>query len=371
MTSSGTDPTTAATATTTGGEAQGSSGLPETMVAAVLHDVGDMRIEEVAVPSVGPTDVLVEVKACGICGTDPHILSGRFPVRSLPLVPGHEFAGVVARRGSSVRGIEPGDKVTADINISCGRCYYCRTGTRLFCPELTQVGVHENGAFAEYVRVPAANIYKLSAQLSFEQGAYVEPLACVIHGQERMRMDVGRTIAIIGAGPMGLAHAMLARLRGAATIIVSEINPMRLAKAREVGVDLVIDAGATDPIDAVLGATEGRGADYVVEAVGSAATYEQAFRMVRPGGVLTAYGAAPADAVIELRPFEIYSKELTIVGSYAGTYGTWLQAIALIESGRFDPSKIVSRRVPLSDVVDAVAAGEHDKSIIKTVVNVR
>jgi L-iditol 2-dehydrogenase len=338
------------------------------MLAAVLYAAEDMRVEEVPVPEIAENEVLIAVKSCGICGTDPHIYKGHFPV-PFPLIPGHEFSGEVVSTGAAVTTVGIGDKVTADITISCGKCFYCRMGQKLFCEEIVQIGVHTNGAFAQYVKVPEANIYKLPKEMSWEEAAYIEPLACVIRGQERANITMGSTVAIIGAGPMGLVHAQLAKMNGATTVIMSEMNAIRIEKAKNLGVDHVIDASAQDPVQAVLDLTEGRGADFVIEAVGSIPTYQQAFQMVRRGGVLVTYGAAPAHAVMEIKPFEIYSKELTIVGSYAGTYDTWLKAIHLISSKRFKPMDIISKSIPLTNIVDGIKEAMTNKDIIKIIVD--
>jgi 2-desacetyl-2-hydroxyethyl bacteriochlorophyllide A dehydrogenase len=346
-------------------EAAGAA-LPDTMSAAVFHGPDDLRIEEVPVPVAGPDEVVIKVDICGICGTDVHILRGHFPVPNLPLIPGHEFSGRVAQIGAGIEQVSLDDFVTADINIGCERCYYCRHQLRMFCPQLSQIGVHRHGAFAEYVKAPAAAVYRLPNDMSPEHAAYVEPLACAVHGQERADLRPGSTVVIIGGGPMGLVHIQLSRLRGATRIIATELNPTRRAKAAELGADVVLDPATEDAVAVVRELTDGRGADCVIEAVGSVRTYRDAFEMVRVGGTVVAYGAAPSDQELALRPFDIYSKELTIVGSYAGTYATWPDAIELIRAGRFDPDKIISNVVPLADVVRGIEAAESDKDVIKT-----
>lgn len=338
------------------------------MLAAVTYGAEDTRIEEVDVPAIKADEILIAVKRCGICGTDPHIYRGHFPV-PLPLIQGHEFSGEVVETGESVKTVRIGDRVTADINISCGKCFFCRMGQKLFCKEIVQIGVHINGAFAEYIKVPESNVYKLPNDMSWEEAAYIEPLACVIRGQDRASITIGSTVAIIGAGPMGLVHAQLAKMNGASKVIISEMNQTRIEKARQLGIDHVIDASQIDPVQAVYDLTEQRGADFVIEAVGAVPTYQQAFQMVRRGGTLVTYGAAPAHAVMEIKPFEIYSKELTIVGSYAGTYDTWIKAINLISSKRFKPADIISNTVPLSRVVDGIKEAMNNKDTIKIMVD--
>jgi 2-desacetyl-2-hydroxyethyl bacteriochlorophyllide A dehydrogenase len=335
------------------------------MKAAVLYGPNELRVERVPVPNLNGDEVLLRVDMCGICGTDVHILRGSFPAPNLPLIPGHEFAGHVVATGDTVDHVKVGDYVTADINLACGHCYFCRRQQKLFCESIRQIGVHTHGALAEYVKAPAASVYHVPEALSAKQSAYIEPLACAVHGQARANITPGSSVAIIGAGPMGLAHIQLAKLKGAASIIVTELNRTRLDKAKAMGADHAIDADAEDGVEAVLRLTEGRGADYVIEAVGSIPTYRQAFAMVRRGGTLVAYGAAPSNASIDLKPFDIYSKELTIVGSYAGTYSTWSEAIALISAGRFNPEEIVTEVVPLEEIVGAIETVEKNKDVIK------
>lgn len=335
------------------------------MKAAVFRGPNDLKVEQVPVPAVGEDEVLLHVDMCGICGTDVHILRGSFPAPNLPLIPGHEFAGHVVAVGKQVDHVKLDDYVTADINLACGRCYFCRRQQKLFCDHIRQIGVHTHGALAEYVKAPASAIYHVPDELSAKQSAYIEPLACAVHGQDRANIKPGSSVVIIGGGPMGLAHVALAKLKGAYPIIVTEMNHVRLAKASELGADHAIDAGTEDPVQAVLAKTGGRGADYVIEAVGSVPTYRQAFEMVRRGGTLVAYGAAPSTAAIDVKPFDIYSKELTIVGSYAGTYDAWPAAIALIQGGRFNPETIVTQVVPLEDIVGAIETVEQNKDAIK------
>jgi 2-desacetyl-2-hydroxyethyl bacteriochlorophyllide A dehydrogenase len=340
-----------------------------TMQAAVFHGADDLRVEEVSRPSPGPGEVLLQVERCGICGTDSHIVRGRFPAPNLPLIIGHEFAGTVIDAGAGVMHVQPGDRATADINIACGSCWFCRHNNKLFCPSVRQLGVHDAGGMAEYVAVPASNVYRLPSSMPFDHAAFIEPLACAIHGQDRVGVGVADTVLIIGAGPMGLAHTVMSRLRGASTIIVSEPDPQRRERARELGSDQVVDP-FDGGLEATLEATQGRGPDIVIEAVGSTATYGQALALVRRGGKVLAYGAAPPDAAVEVRPFELYAKELTVVGSYAGTYETWPKAIDLIASGRFDPRQIIDSVRPLGDVGEAIASLETDKSIVKVQVQI-
>lgn len=340
------------------------------MKAVRLHGPGDLRLDEVPVPAFGSHDVLVQVHRCGICGTDLHIAKGNFPAPNLPLVLGHEFSGTIAAIGADVTGLAVGTSAVADINVACGHCYFCRRGQKLFCPTISQLGVHRAGGLAEFVAVPATNVYPLPESVSLDAAAYVEPLACAVHGQDRVGVTSGDTVLVLGGGPMGLAHVALARLAGAAKVIVSELDPRRTAVAKRMGADATVDPSATDLSAFVAELTGGIGPDIVIEAVGSIRTYETALTAVRRGGRVLAYGAAPATAEMSLRPFDIYAKELTIVGSYAGTYDTWPRAIDLLAGGRFSPELIVDSVRPLEEATSAIESLATDRSVVKVHVQV-
>lgn len=339
--------------------------MTDTMSALRLHAPGDLRLDEVPIPTPAQGQVLIKVHRCGICGTDLHIAKGNFPAPNLPLTLGHEFSGTVVQLGAGVDDVTVGSPVVADINISCGHCYFCTRGQKLFCPNIAQLGVHQAGGLAEYVIAPATNLHLLPDSLSLDTAAYVEPLACAIHGQDRVGIRSGDTVLVVGGGPMGLAHIALSRMNGASTVIVSEPDQARRDLAQRMGADVVVDPVGQQLADVLDDLSHGIGPDVVIEAVGSIRTYESAVSVVRRGGKILAYGAAPQDAEMSLRPFEIYTKELTIVGSYAGTYDTWPRAIALLAGGRFNPSLIVDSIRPLSEAVDALEGLEHSRSIVK------
>ena len=184
------------------------------MKAAVFEKVGQIKVKEVPVPEIGDNDVLIKVKYTGICGTDWSIYNGWYSADKLPMIPGHEFSGVIAKLGKNARDLKEGDRVTADINMSCGTCFYCMRGEKLLCDNFTQLGIHTDGTFAEYVKAPAAQVHKLPENLSFEEGAFIEPVSCVIHAAKAMDARLGSSVAIIGCGLGVLArpHGSAARL---------------------------------------------------------------------------------------------------------------------------------------------------------------
>jgi L-iditol 2-dehydrogenase len=343
--------------------------LEKQMMAAILFDHNDLRVEKTAIPNPSNDEVLIKVHACGVCGTDYHIMTGEFG-SNRPVVMGHEFAGEVVAIGGEVKNVKIGEHVTADINISCGQCFFCRMGQKIMCPDLRQIGSTLDGAFAEYIKVPRSQLYPLPNSMSWETGAYIEPLACVLRGLEVLEVHPGSTIAVIGGGPMGLAFCQMLKLQGASKVILSEPNKLRREKALKSGVSRAVDPVKEPLADIAKEETEGRGVDYVVEAVGSSNTFLQACEIVRRGGRILVYGIAPAEKEVSIKPRQIYNKELSIVSSFCGTYQTWPQAISLLNQGRFDPTLIVTQFVELPQAADVVRKLSSDLANIKTIVRI-
>jgi threonine dehydrogenase-like Zn-dependent dehydrogenase len=282
--------------------------MANTMKAAVFEAVKVVKVKEVPIPKIGNDDVLIKVKLTGICGTDWSIYNGWYSADKLPMIPGHEFSGVIAEVGKNVKAWKEGERVTADINMYCGNCYYCSQGNYLMCDQFTQLGIHTDGTFAEYVKAPAKLLHHLPDNLSFEAGAFIEPVSCCIHAAKAVNARVGGSMAIIGCG-LGVLHARMAVLRACAPVIVIGDNKKRLSIAKDMGADYTIDIHeVADPVAEVKKLTGGRGADYVIEAVGSVKTYEQAFAMVRKGGTLSAFGITGEDDVMQIRSNSFWAR---------------------------------------------------------------
>lgn len=339
------------------------------MKAAVFEKVGVIKVKEVPIPEIGDDDVLIKVKYTGICGTDWSIYNGWYSADKLPMIPGHEFSGVIAEVGKNATGLKKGDRVTADINMSCGSCFYCIRGEKLLCDHFTQLGIHTDGTFAEYVRAPAAQVHILPENLSFEEGAFIEPVSCVIHAAKALDARLGSSVAIIGCG-LGVLHARMAVLRACAPVIIFGDNRKRLQIAKEMGADYAIHiADVDDPVQEVMRLTHGRGADYAIEAVGAVKTYEQAFAMLRRGGKLSAFGITGEQDVMKMRPFEFVLGEKKVTGSCAGVGSDWPDAMTLISSGRINPKPLFSMKIPLEDLEWALHEIRKDPSLFKVFVS--
>jgi threonine dehydrogenase-like Zn-dependent dehydrogenase len=343
--------------------------MAKTMKAAVLESVECFKIKEVPVPEIADDEVLIQVKNTGICGTDWSIYKGWYSADKLPMIPGHEFSGVIAQVGKHSNGFKEGDRVTADINMSCGHCYYCIRGEQLLCNNFTQTGIHTNGTYAEYVKAKSGLLHHLPDSLSFEEGAFIEPLSCCIHAAKAVNARVGGSMAIVGCG-LGVLHARMAVLRACAPVIVLGDNTKRLQIAKDMGADYIIDVReVADPVAAVLDLTDGRGVDYAIEAVGTTKTYEQAFAMLRKGGTLSAFGITGEQDVMSIRPFEFVLGEKKITGSCAGIGDDWPDAITLLANKRIDPKPLFSMKVPLEDIEWALHELRRDPNLFKIFVS--
>lgn len=341
-----------------------------TMRAQVLVEPYEFVMKEVPIPQINADEVLVKVTYCGICGSDWGSYTGKYAdeVKCLPLTTGHEFCGVVAELGENARGLQLGDRVAADICITCGTCYHCRVGEPLLCSEFKQIGIHVDGGFAEYVKVPWKNLYRIPDSVSDEKAAFVEPLTACLNASRKMDCVMGRSVVVIGCG-LGIIHGALAKLRGAAPVIVIGTNADRLEMAKRMCADYVINSKETpDVVEQVMKLTKGIGADYVLEAVGSSKTYEQAMRMVRRGGKVEAFGICADDDFASLAPVEFVISEKKIGGSAAGIGYDWADAITLLEYERIDPSPLISMIVPLEELETALHELRSNKKLVKVLV---
>jgi L-iditol 2-dehydrogenase len=310
------------------------------------------------IPSAG--EVVVTVRAAGICGSDVHGYIGSTGRRTPGVVMGHEASGVVALVGAGVSSVRVGDRVVLRSLLSCGRCESCLAGLPNVCLRRRGLGMHLDGAYAERVLVPEALVAALPAEVSFDQGAMVEPLAVAMHAVNITPIELMGRVAIVGAGTIGLLTLLAARLRGAGRIVITDRSAHRLEMARALGADVVVDVEAGDPVAAVIAALEGRGADAVFEAVGSSPTVQQSVSMVRPGGQVTWIGNS--EPRVELGMQDLVTKELTLRGSYAyGTDREFDRAIEALAAGRINVQPLIEKIAPLeegSDLFRQMAEGK-------------
>lgn len=343
--------------------------MPKMMKAQIVKAPYQMEYTEVPVPEINDDEVLIKVKVCGICGSDTSIYTGKYAKDKLPLITGHEFWGIVEKVGKNAKGVKVGDRVAVDICLTCGTCYFCRHGDGLLCETFTQLGIHTDGGFAEYVKAPWKNCYQLPDDMDDYTAAFVEPLTAVLHASQRMGAAMASSVAVIGCG-LGLLHAQVAKARGCAPVIIigTDADENRFEIAKEMGVDYVINASKVDPVEEVMRITNGIGVDNVIEAVGNPKTYEQAFKMLRRGGKLEAFGICAEDAVAELEPYQFVLGEKKVSGSCAGIGNNWAEAITLLQYGVVKPQPMFSMAVPLSELEQALEELKTNKDLTKVFV---
>ncbi len=332
----------------------------------MFYEPGDVRMEDVPAPEPVPGEVLVHIGAALTCGTDVKTYRRGHPtlIKQTPSPFGHEFGGTVEAVGSGVEGWPTGTRVVAANSAPCNRCYYCKVGDQSMCENLEFL----NGAFAEYIVVPARiveqNLYEIPEGVEFSRAALLEPLACAVHGVVRTPIATGDTVAVIGAGQIGLMFVRLATERGA-RVLCADMSEGRLEVARELGAEETVRvAEGTDAIEAVREWTpEARGADVVVEAVGLPETWEEALQMARKGGDVTLFGGAPSGTTMQVDTVLLHYSQLTIRGIFHHTPYTVQVAFDLLKSGRVDPEPFISGVRPLEEVVEALESHGRQEGI--------
>jgi threonine 3-dehydrogenase len=314
-------------------------------------------LETVPIPAIGHADVLVRVRSASICGTDLHIyMWDRWSASRIkpPMTFGHEFCGTVERIGEEVSGIAPGDFVSAEMHIACGQCRQCRVGQPHVCQNLNILGVDRDGCFAEFVRVPAQNIWKIDPAIPEHYAAILDPLGNAVHSVLAGEIAM-QTVAVTGCGPIGLMAVAVAKACGCATIFATEVNAHRRELARQMGADVVFDPGESDCVAAVRAATGGTGADVLLEMSGDANGLRQGLQMLRPGGRASLLGIFPDPVTLDLAS-DVVTKGITIHGIYGRLmYRTWVQMTEMLKAGRLNLSPLFRERMPLNRFADAFA----------------
>lgn len=313
------------------------------MQAIVFPKRTTITVEQVPEPTCGPDEAVIRVRACGICGTDHHIYQGDY-FSSYPIIPGHEFGGEVVEVGKNVNVVQAGDRVAVDPNIYCGECHFCRQQHNNHCLNFEATGVTRNGAFAEYVAVPARTCYRIPEHISFQEAALIEPLSCVAFALNRIRVYPGDEVLIFGAGPMGLLLLQALQRSGASKVVAVDKRENRLAMAEDMGAYAVVAAGPDQKAE--LESYAPYGYAVVVDATGVPSVVQQAFQYLKPRGQYLQFGVNPREATVQIRPYDIFRNDWTIIGSFALCYN-FNASIAWIESSTIDAEPLVSHFLPL------------------------
>lgn len=325
------------------------------MKSAVFYGKHDLRVEEREIPQVGPEEVLIQVKACGICGTDVHIYEGDKGAAEVtpPTILGHEFAGVITKIGSQVKNFREGDRVCIDPNCICGNCDFCKNGQVHFCEHMIGYGTTVDGGFAEYCAVRESQVYRLGDHTSFAQGAMTEPVACCLHGIDMCDIQPGHQVVVIGGGMIGLLMLQLAKLAGATKVALLEPVEKKREMGKRLGADICIDPLKED-VEKILKEAGMTWIRCVIECAGLPSTMEQAISLAGKKGTVMMFGLTKPDAAISVKPFEIFQKELTLKASYINPC-TQHRALALIDSGRLDVESMVCSAIGLAELETVLA----------------
>jgi len=337
------------------------------MKAAIWYGGKDIRIEDIPEPEIRENEVLIKVKAVGICGSELHAYEGISERRKPPLIMGHEFSGEVKEVGKNVRNLIEGDRVVVNPIICCLTCDNCLNGRLNICENMHLIGLHTPGAFAEYIAVPAENCYRISDYLSFEEASMIEPMAVGVHAVKKASLKINDDIVIIGTGTIGLCTLQAARISGAGRIICSELIESRLKLAEKLGANILINTKEIDPIEKVMELTDGKGIDIAFEAVGIQKTVQQAIDMIKKGGSVVVIGMLAKK--MELDILDIVTKEKRIIGSYVYTPLDFRIALKLISEKRVDVKSLITHVFPLKEILKGFEAlSKNREETIKVII---
>ncbi|KAF8755520.1 NADP -dependent D-mannitol dehydrogenase [Rhizoctonia solani] len=343
--------------------------MSETMKALYYTEPTKFSIKDVPIPQIGDGDILLKVSCCGVCGTDQHIHEGEF-IAKFPLIPGHEAIGTVVKMGKNVVGFSEGDRVVADVGITCGNCFYCRRGETLLCEDFNARGVTQDGGFAEYIAYKQEKCYKIH-NLTDEEATLLEPAACAIHGLDKLRPKVGCEVLLLGAGPTGLILSQLLKQNGAAKVVIAANKGMKMDIARQLdAADEYIE------LDRKILRPNGRSSRKIISTVstlwyvistGVEKLANDAINYVRRGGTLMIYGVYENKALVHWPPSKIFGDEITIIGSFSQTY-CFPRAVQYLDSGKIKTKGMVTDVYKLADfqqALDKMASRQCLKIAIK------
>lgn len=317
------------------------------MKALVVEAPNEAKVKEVPIPVVKADEVLIKVENVGICGTDIHIYQGEF-LSPYPLIPGHEFSGVIAAVGQDVQQLQVGDRVSADPSLFCGHCRYCLSLRGNHCENWGAIGVTVDGAMAEYVSVPVKNVVKIPDHMTFGEAAFIEPIACVVHALNRLQLQVGQSVLLFGAGAMGQQLIQSLIKVGASEVVVVDVSETKLKMAEQWGATKCI---LSKDIETALRKTNyPNGFDIVVDATGISAVVQQALQYMGPVATFLQFGVTKETDVIKLNTFDLYNKDWTLIGSMAINY-TFLPALNWMKADRLNVAPLISRTISLEETI--------------------
>ena len=339
------------------------------MRAAVISGKGTVELKELPSPNIAPSEILVHMRACGICGTDLEKIHGE---NITPPILGHEVAGDVEQTGEEVQDFRKGDRVLVHHHVSCRNCFYCKNGLETLCDAYPKSNLDPCG-FAEYFRVPetltkGGTVYRLPGSMSYEEGSQVEPIACCIRALRKTGVKAGSSVAVFGVGPVGLTHVQLLKMQGATPIFAVDVLENRREVSTKLGADISLDPTSENVHETISLKTSGLGVDYAIVATGNLKAIEEAIRSTRKGGQVVLFGAPSRGAQLSVDVSRLFLQEIAVQSSYSTSETEMRIALDLIEKHRLNPSKIITHRLPLTQTVEAFRLAEKGKDVVKVVV---
>jgi L-iditol 2-dehydrogenase len=338
------------------------------MKAAVYYGQQDIRIEELPTPEISDDEILVQMKACGVCGSD---LMDWYLKTRVPLVLGHEPAGIVAKKGKKVQNFSVGDRVFVHHHVACLTCHYCLHGDYTLCKQFHETNI-KPGGFSEYFKVPAPNVQidtlKIPEQLSYEEATLIEPVACCIRAIKKCNMQTGDIVAVIGAGATGLIHTALSKIFGATKTVVSDLVEFRLRLAEQSGADITVNPKNEDLMETVKAATDGRGVDIAVVTAPNLEAYQAGINICRKGGKLCVFAPTDPEKHLQISPKELFFSELQIIPSYSTSHLETRTALQLLETKRMDVKPLITHRYTLKQTAQAFKTALETKESLKVII---
>ncbi|MEM3623466.1 MAG: zinc-dependent dehydrogenase [Candidatus Bathyarchaeia archaeon] len=339
------------------------------MKVAMYYSQKDIRIEDLPIPKIGENEALVEMKACGLCGSD---MMDWYLKRRAPLVLGHEPAGIIAKKGSKVKDFSVGDRVFVHHHVACLKCHYCIRGDYTLCEQFHNTHI-EPGGFAEYFRVPAPNLeidtLKIPENLTFEEATFIEPVGCCLRAINKCKVQAGDSIAVIGSGNIGIIHIALSKIYGATKIIASDIIDFRLGMAEKFGADVTVNSQKEDLVSVVKSETDGRGVDVAFVTAPSLEAYEVGLKICRKGGKLCVFAPTHPAQTLEISPKELFFSEIQIISSYSTSHLETRLALELIKSGRLNLKGLITHRFRLEETAEAFKTALENKESLKIIIH--
>ena len=338
------------------------------MKVARYYNAHDIRIEEMPAPAIQENEALVEMKACGVCGSD---LMDWYLESRAPLVLGHEPTGIIVKKGSKVKAFDVGDRVFVHHHVACIKCHYCLRGDFTLCEQFHETNI-DPGGFAEYFRVPAPNLeidtLKMPSSLSFDEATMIEPVGCCIRALNKCCLSAGDSVAIIGLGATGIIHVALAKIYGSAKIICSDLLDYRLKIAQDFGADVAVNPKKEGFADVVKAETDGRGADVTIVSAPNLEAYKMGIEACRKGGRLCVFAPTAPAALMQISPKELFFKEIQIIPSYSTSHLETKTALGLINSGKLRVKSLITHHFKLADTAKAFETALKSKESLKVVV---